>query len=229
MKLIVGLGNPGQKYRGTRHNIGFEVIAALNAAHGQIRPNARFNSEIAAIQIGQEKVLLQTPLTFMNLSGQAVRAAIDFYKLPLSDLLVVCDDLALPPGKLRVKPGGSAGGQKGLRDIIEKVGSSEFCRLRIGIGQAPAGRDAADWVLSRFSAEESPGMQVSIARARDAAVVWVERGVDTCMNRFNAAPEASRENPEKKVSRGKDTDSVESGSFPIVKRKTKNPGEISEN
>ncbi len=197
MKLIVGLGNPGQKYRGTRHNVGYEVISALRADHSRNRLSTRFNSEIVEIQIAQEKVLLQSPMTFMNLSGQAVRAAIDFYKLPLTDLLVICDDLNLPLGKLRIKPNGSAGGQNGLSDIIERVGTNEFSRLRVGIGQGPAGRDAAEWVLSRFSSVESDEIQVAIRCAADAAVFWVTSGVDQCMNRFNPVAEIKQEKSQK--------------------------------
>ncbi len=178
MKLVVGLGNPGQKYRETRHNVGFEVIATLHRQFQAPRPGGKFNSEIAEIRSGTEKILLLSPLTFMNLSGQAVRAAMDFYKLPIGDLLVVCDDFNLPRGRLRLKPSGSAGGQNGLQDIIDRLGTSEFARLRIGIGSPPAGREPARWVLGKFQAGEVPEIQAAIERAAKAVLVWVHDGIE---------------------------------------------------
>jgi PTH1 family peptidyl-tRNA hydrolase len=187
MKLIVGLGNPGRKYQGTRHNVGYDVISVLHGRQGAPRPTARFNSEIAEIRIGPERVLLQSPLTYMNLSGQAVRALTDFHKLPTEDLLVVCDDFHLPLGQLRARRSGSAGGQRGLANIIDHFHSQDFPRLRIGIGQPPDGRDPSDWVLQRFLPDERPCIDVAIQRAADAATVWVLEGMDRCMTLFNTS------------------------------------------
>jgi PTH1 family peptidyl-tRNA hydrolase len=196
MKIIVGLGNPGQKYRGTRHNIGFEVIAALHKRFDHPRPTARFNSELVMIRIGSEQVILQSPLTFMNVSGRAVQPAMSFYKLLPADLLVVCDDFNLPLGRLRIKPGGSAGGQNGLQDIIQRLGTQDFARLRIGIGRPPEEWDPADWVLGRFRDEESAEIELAIQRAVEAAITWVERGVQPSMNKFNADPTPAKTEPE---------------------------------
>lgn len=187
MKLIVGLGNPGKKYQGSRHNVGFEVIAELHRRCGSPRPSSKFNSELASVRLGQEPVLLQSPLTWMNLSGQAVRAAMDFYKLSPDNLLIICDDFNLPLARLRIRPSGSGGGQNGLQDVIDRLGTPVFGRLRIGIGPVPAGFDPANWVLGRFTAEERTGLDPALGRAADAVEVWAEQGVAVCMNRFNTA------------------------------------------
>ncbi|SRR5690606_27887337 len=186
MKLIVGLGNPGRKYVGTRHNVGFDVLAELGRRYGQMPPRSKFQGEVVEAVIGGEKVLLLAPHTYMNLSGASVQPARDFYKLANDDILVICDDLNLPLGKLRVRRKGSAGGQKGLDDIIRRLGSDEVARLRIGIGAPDEHRTAADFVLSKFTAAEAEIIKEAISRAADAAALWVTEGVEACMNRFNA-------------------------------------------
>lgn len=188
MKLIVGLGNPGRKYVGTRHNIGFDVLAELARRHGAPSPRAAFEAEIAEISVGGERVLLAAPQTFMNLSGRTVRQVLDFYKLALSELLVVCDDLNLPTGRLRLRRSGSAGGQKGLQNIIEHTGTEDFARLRIGIDRPPERMDAAAYVLQKFSKAEKELIQPATVAAADAAELWVTLGPDAAMNRINAAP-----------------------------------------
>ncbi len=193
MKLVVGLGNPGRKYRGTRHNVGFEVVAAVASALGAGSSSGKFQSEVVSARAGTESILLLSPLTYMNRSGQAVREAVDFYKLNLVDLLVICDDINLPSGKLRIRASGSAGGQNGLKDIIEKLGTEEFSRLRIGVGRPPGNIDPADWVLSPFHEEEREGIMVAITRAREATLTWIESGVSACMNRFNAPADGGDE------------------------------------
>src|SRR5688572_30356880 len=150
MKLIVGLGNPGDKYKETRHNVGFEVTSRLAARFGASPPRARFQGETVEANIAGQKVLLLTPLTYMNLSGASVLAARDFYKIELQDILIVCDDFNLPLGKLRLRARGSAGGQNGLADILRRLGTEDLPRLRIGIGSPPPGRDPAGYVLGRF-------------------------------------------------------------------------------
>lgn len=186
MKLIVGLGNPGAKYQGTRHNVGFVVLAELARQHNASSPRAKFQGETSEAVIGGERALLLTPLTYMNLSGASVLAARDFYKIETQDLLVICDDFNLPLAKLRFRPKGSSGGQKGLEDIIRRLGTDEFPRLRIGIGPPPPGRDVAGYVLSKFTSEEQPEMQAALTRASQAAAAWVQRGMEHCMNQYNA-------------------------------------------
>lgn len=186
LKLVVGLGNPGTKYQGTRHNVGFEVVDRL--ADGGPRPtfSRKFDGLVAEAEIDFRRVLLLKPETFMNLSGRSVAQALRFYKLGPADLLVVCDDLSLPLGKLRIRPGGSDGGQKGLRDIIAHLGTDQFTRLRIGIGERGE-IDAADYVLSRFRSAERPIIDDALILATQAVAVWVTQGTDAAMNRFNGA------------------------------------------
>jgi PTH1 family peptidyl-tRNA hydrolase len=198
MKLVIGLGNPGRKYKGTRHNIGFDVIGFLAQRHNIGRPKSKFNAEIAEAIINNEKTVLLCPLTFMNLSGQSVRAAVDFYKLELTDLIVVCDDLALNVARLRLRPGGSAGGQKGLVDIIEKLGSLDFARLRVGIGQPPNGWDSADYVLGRYAKEEKPAIEEAMVRSADAIEHWISAGIESAMNKFNPDTNKKPKQPNEK-------------------------------
>jgi len=185
MKLVVGLGNPGKKYAATRHNIGFDVIAELVKRHATSRPKVDFQGEVVDAQLGGDRALLVCPHTFMNLSGQTVVRARDFYKLNNQDILVICDDFSLPCGKLRFRAKGSAGGQKGLEDIIPALGTDQFSRLRVGIGPLPDRWDAADFVLGKFTKQEQPEISLAIVRAADAAEAWAARGIDHCMNTFN--------------------------------------------
>jgi PTH1 family peptidyl-tRNA hydrolase len=185
MKLVVGLGNPGRRYEATRHNVGFIVVGELAKKYSARSVKSRFQGETAEVDLDGEKALLLTPTTYMNLSGASVLAARDFYKIPPEELLVVCDDLNLPLAKLRVRAAGSAGGQKGLEDIIRRLGTDEFARLRIGIGAPPEGWSWPDFVLSKFTKEEIPAMEQALAQAIEAIVVWAREGVQTCMNRYN--------------------------------------------
>jgi len=187
MKLVVGLGNPGRKYEGTRHNIGFEVIYALARKHATGKPRNDFQAELVEANVGSEKLLLVCPQTFMNLSGASVLRARDFYKLENAELLIVCDDFNLPLGRLRVRTSGSAGGQKGLQDIIRCLGTENFPRLRIGIGEPPEQWEGRDYVLSKFTKEEQAEAQLTIARAADAVECWATEGIAACMNRFNSS------------------------------------------
>jgi PTH1 family peptidyl-tRNA hydrolase len=185
MHVVVGLGNPGLKYRNTRHNIGFEVLGELAQRLGAPRPKVKFEAEVAELTCAGDKLLLVAPQTFMNLSGRSVRKVVDFYELPLEQLLVVCDDMNLDLGVLRLRAGGAAGGQKGLQDIINRLASKEFPRLRLGIGRAPEFMDPADYVLSRFQRAETEAMTRAVERAVDASLCWLEQGLDAAMNRFN--------------------------------------------
>ncbi len=185
MKLVVGLGNPGKKYEGTRHNVGFRVVAELARKHGQSGPRQAFQGEVVEAQIDSQKVLLLAPHTLMNLSGGSVLAARDFYKIALEDLIVVGDDLNLPLGKLRFRSGGSSGGQRGLENILHRLGTDEVPRLRVGIGSPPPGRDAADYVLGRFKKDEQPIIEEAIWRAADAVTLWTREGMAVSMNKYN--------------------------------------------
>jgi peptidyl-tRNA hydrolase, PTH1 family len=185
MKVVVALGNPGRKYEGTRHNVGFAVAAELARRHATARPRNGFQAELIEADLGGEKSLLVLPQTFMNLSGTSALAARDFYKLANEDLLVVCDDFNLPLGALRLRGQGSAGGQKGLADILHRLGADEVPRLRIGVGPVPASWDPVDFVLSRFTKHELPEIELSIVRAADAVEVWANKGLQESMNRYN--------------------------------------------
>ena len=187
MKLIVGLGNPGRKYEQTRHNVGFEVVVRLARQHASGTPRARFSGETVEANIAGQSVLLLTPTTYMNRSGASVLAARDFYKIPHEELLVVCDDFNLPLGKLRFRSKGSAGGQKGLQDIIQRLGSDELSRLRIGIGPVPEGWDPAGFVLGKFTRDEKEQMDATLDRAATGVVEWCRSGIQHCMNQYNAA------------------------------------------
>ena len=185
MKIVVGLGNPGPRYQGTRHNVGFDVIHSLAAGPGVGRFQSRFQAQIAEWLAGNEKVLLVKPETFMNLSGQSVRQVVDFYQVLLSDLLVVCDDVNLPLGQLRVRARGTHGGHNGLRDIQSHLGTTEYARLRIGVDVANENVDLADHVLGRFRPTERPIIEDAVALAVQAVVYWTASGTQACMNKFN--------------------------------------------
>jgi PTH1 family peptidyl-tRNA hydrolase len=185
MKLIVGLGNVGRKYENTRHNVGFRVLDVLAARWAAEPGREKFDGRLAEAQAGGEKILLLWPHTLMNRSGQSVWQAVDFYKLPLADLLVICDDFNLPLGKLRFRSQGSAGGQKGLDDIVDQLGTEEFSRVRLGIGPVPEHWDPADFVLGRFNAEERDTIAETISKAAEGAECWVTEGTAVAMNRYN--------------------------------------------
>lgn len=187
MKVIVGLGNPGPKYAETRHNVGFEVIDYLAAAPGCSPFREKFEAFVAELKEGDETVLLVKPLTFMNLSGRAVRAILDFYKVPIENLIVICDDINLPLGKLRVRTRGSHGGQNGLRNIQEQLGTDGYTRLRIGVGEPSF--DAVDHVLSKFKPGERPAVDDAVALAAQASLMFVRKGTEAAMNKFNAGEE----------------------------------------
>lgn len=195
MKVIVGLGNPGTKYAGTRHNIGFDVVDYLAAGTNVSPFREKFEAFVAEMKEGDESVLLVKPLTFMNLSGRAIRAILDFYKIPVENLLVICDDLNLPLGKLRTRTKGSHGGQNGLRNIQDQLGTDGYTRLRIGVGQ-PSGGDVVDHVLSKFKPGERAAVDEAVATAGQATLLWVRSGAEACMNKFNAGDEKAKQKKE---------------------------------
>jgi len=205
MKLVVGLGNPGKEYVGTRHNVGFEVIDAFAARNGWISSAADFRRLArekfealtldGAMQLsggGTEKVLLLEPLTYMNLSGRSVQAALAFYQLEPTDLLVVLDDVALPCGKRRLRAGGSSGGHNGLKDIERALGTSQYPRLRLGIDPPPPPIAGKDYVLGRFSPDQRKLIEPAIVRASAAIMMWIDKGMNAAMNQFNADLEETK-------------------------------------
>jgi peptidyl-tRNA hydrolase, PTH1 family len=190
MKLIVGLGNPGRKYEGTRHNVGFEVANLIAERHHADWEMAPRGIEAMVARWRVANAVLAKPLTFMNLSGPAVNALLQFYKIELPDLLVVVDEVHLALGRLRARAAGSAGGHNGLQSLIESLGTTGFARLRVGVGRGDARRDLADHVLSRFDAGERSVVTQSVARAADAVEMFVDEGIATAMNRFNRKEDA---------------------------------------
>jgi PTH1 family peptidyl-tRNA hydrolase len=185
MKVVVGLGNPGSRYDGTRHNVGFAVVDALAESPGASRFQDRFQADVAELLEEDTRVLLVKPQTFMNRSGQTVRQVVDYYQVPLDDILVVCDDFNLALGRLRFRARGTHGGHNGLRDIQNHLGTTEYARLRIGVG-APEEGEAVDHVLGRFKPSERPLMVETLQRAVQAVGQWWSKGIDYCMNQHNA-------------------------------------------
>lgn len=188
MKLVVGLGNPGSEYAKTRHNVGFHVVEELSRRWAYPKGRKQFSGVLADGQIRGERVLLLEPMTYMNRSGVSVREASSFWKIDLAEVLVVLDDMALPTGRLRLRPKGSAGGHNGLSNIIQQIGTDEFARLRIGIGQVE-GERMVGHVLGAFSTEEQPIISRAIGTAADAVECWVAQGIDAAMTSFNRADE----------------------------------------
>lgn len=185
MKLIAGLGNPGEKYRGTRHNVGFDVLDELARRHGLTFESAPAEALQSKWRSGPDVAVIVKPLTFMNLSGTAVAALCHYYRIALPDVLVICDDVNLDLGRLRVRPGGSEGGHNGLRSVAEHLGTTEYPRLRIGVGRGDKRRNLADHVLARFEAEERSGVDGAVTRAADAVETWVSHGTERAMQAFN--------------------------------------------
>jgi len=185
-KMVVGLGNPGRKYVGTRHNIGFRVIDALADQLEIDVKKKKFGAVIGLGEFEEHKLILFKPWSFMNLSGQPVATAVGFYKIGKKDLLVVTDDMALEPGKIRLRAKGSSGGHKGLVDIMEKLDTEQIPRLRVGIGSSrEQGRDAVDFVLDKPPKDEGKILEDAIYRAKDAVIYWLRHGCRSAMNEFN--------------------------------------------
>lgn len=193
MKLIVGLGNPGRLYIDSRHNIGFLLIRALAKSWNvNLKKDRQLPSLIGKARFKGRYVLLAMPLTFMNLSGVAVAELVNKYDIDIEDLLVVCDDLDLELGRIRLKPRGSSGGHRGLRSIIDTLETDGFCRLRIGIGRAPLKSQTSDYVLSSFNKQEKAKIKDIIENAASCCQAWLTEGLDKCMNAFNVKDKNSK-------------------------------------
>jgi PTH1 family peptidyl-tRNA hydrolase len=195
MHLVAGLGNPGSEYSGTRHNVGFAALDTLAEKLNWTRrgdfsrqAKAKFDALVLEGPAGaaNEKLILLQPLTYMNLSGRAVQAAMAFYQLSPADVLIVLDDIALPCGKLRLRAGGSSGGHNGLTDIERALGTDQYPRLRIGVDAPPPRVPQKDYVLGRFSDEQLAKVQPVLDRAASAVLAWIDDGLESAMNRFNA-------------------------------------------
>jgi PTH1 family peptidyl-tRNA hydrolase len=187
MRVIVGLGNPGREYRETRHNVGFMVVDEIARRHNLTLAMApsQIPDAMIAKKFGGRALLVAKPLTFMNNSGEAVAALARYYDVPVGDLLIVIDEVALPFGRLRARARGSAGGHNGLKSIIARLGTTEFARLRLGVGRGDARRDLADHVLSKFEADEQSALGEFIGRAADAAEMFAAEGIEKVMNTYN--------------------------------------------
>ena len=188
MKVIVGLGNPGTKYAGTRHNIGFDTVTALADKYSIKLKDKKFNGLIGEGFIEGEKVMLVQPQTYMNLSGECVGLIAGFYKLDAEDIIVICDDINLDTGRLRIRAKGSAGGHNGLKNIIAHLGTEAFPRIRIGVGEKTEGWDLADYVLARFSGEDEAAMRKAIKNAVGAIETWISYDIGKAMNLYNVNP-----------------------------------------
>ena len=184
--LVVGLGNPGDKYENTRHNVGFLTIDHIAEEQRVPVQKLKYRALTNTVELGGAKALLMKPVTYMNLSGEAVGEAARFYKIPPERVLVISDDVSLPIGKLRIRKGGSAGGHNGLKSIIQHLGTDQFPRIKIGVGEKPhPDYDMADWVLSKFTGEDLKTIQAAVKKAADAVACYLENGPDKAMNRFN--------------------------------------------
>jgi PTH1 family peptidyl-tRNA hydrolase len=192
VKLIVGLGNPGREYRDTRHNVGFMVVDAL-ADRWRVSDawRERFDALQIKTTVGDAPVVIAKPLTFMNLSGQAVSAIAGFFKIEPADVLVIVDEAALPLGRLRARRDGGAGGHNGLKSLIQHLGTQNFPRMRVGVGRGADGRDLSDHVLGRFEPSERETVSAAVLRAADATEMFISDGIERVMNAFNAAQDTA--------------------------------------
>lgn len=199
VKLIAGLGNPGDEYRGTRHNVGFEVVDETARRWGLAFRSARADALLAsspAVPGGRGPVLLTKPLTYMNRSGFAVGVLLRYYRIDLDDLLVVTEDVNLPPGRLRARRQGSSGGHNGLRSIIDSGAGERFARLRVGVGRGDPRQKLSGRVLSRFSRAERPAMDDAVRRAADAVEMFADAGIGPVMNTFNRRAAEAADEPD---------------------------------
>ncbi len=194
MYLIVGLGNPSREYAGTRHNVGFEVVNILADRFDIATDYIKHKAICGKGMIEGNKVMLAMPQTFMNLSGDSVGELVSYYRIDVaSELIVVYDDVALEPGRIRIRKSGSAGGHNGMKSIISRLGTEEFMRVRVGVGEKPKGYDLADYVLGHFSKDERELMDIAFIDAANAVVSIMNDGIDAAMNRFNMSKKENDE------------------------------------
>ena len=197
MYIIVGLGNPAREYENTRHNIGFDVVDYVIDRHDIPYSGTKHRAMYGSGMIDGVKVVVAKPLTYMNLSGEAVRSLVDFYKVePESELIIVYDDVALEPGKLRIRKKGSAGGHNGIKSIIQHLGTQEFMRIRVGVGEKPKGWDLADYVLGHFSKKERKLVEEAIEKSDTAVKMIIKGEVDAAMNEFNEKKQKAKKDIE---------------------------------
>jgi PTH1 family peptidyl-tRNA hydrolase len=200
MKIVIGLGNPGRDYVGTRHNVGFELVDQLASRLGWIGKPEQFNTlarnkfdaltldgVVSLASGGTDKLLLVKPMTYMNLSGRSIQAAMSFFQLTPADLMIALDDIALPCGKIRIRTGGSPGGHNGLKDIERALGTSQYPRLRIGVDAPPPRVPQKDYVLGRFTPDQRSLIDPALGRAGGAVVTWIDKGIEPAMSQFNAS------------------------------------------
>jgi PTH1 family peptidyl-tRNA hydrolase len=192
MFLVVGLGNPGRQYQGNRHNVGFRIVDQLAARAGASSPRDKFGAELFEVSLGAERVLLCKPMEFMNVSGQAVRHAAGFHKIPAANVIVVHDELDVPFARLKLGMGGGAGGHNGIRSLIKELGTPDFVRVRVGIGRPPPEWKGADYVLANFTGAEQKQLPEVLDLASDAVEEIVTRGLAAAMNKFNRKPETAK-------------------------------------
>ncbi len=192
--LIVGLGNPGEQYKATRHNVGFEAVDLLAARLGCLINDKKFGGLLGRSDYNGKKLILLKPMQYMNNSGQVVATAAGFYKIPLQQLMIISDDMAFEPGRIRIRAQGSAGGHNGLADVVEKLGTEQFARCRIGIGQSDRA-DSRDYVLDKFTAQQRQLVDSACRKAVDAVCVWLDEGINAAMNGFNAVDEQPPDRP----------------------------------
>ena len=185
MYIIAGLGNPGKKYEHTRHNVGFDVMDVLAEKYNIRMDEKKYKAICGKGMIGSEKVVLVKPQTFMNLSGESIAEAVNFYKVDPEHIIIVYDDISLDVGQLRIRKKGSAGGHNGIKNIIAHLGTQEFPRIKVGVGDKPKKMDLADYVLSRFSKEDSAVMEDAFREAAGAVEMMIIQGADAAMNQFN--------------------------------------------
>lgn len=233
MFIIAGLGNPTREYAATRHNIGFDAVTALSDAWRIRLEKKEMKALCGKGNFAGERIVLAQPQTFMNLSGESIRALTDFYKVEADSLIVLCDDVNLAPGQLRIRKKGSAGGHNGLKNIILHLGTEEFVRIRIGVGEKPKEWDLADYVLGHFPKDEEPLMREALADAVKACELILTEGVDAAMNRYNrkkAEPENGQQKPDKAAGSveqkpGKAADSAEQKPGKAAGNVEQKPGE----
>lgn len=185
MKVIVGLGNPGRQYEHTRHNVGFDVIHELSNRLNIPLTQSKFKGLYGIGQASGQKLLLLKPLTYMNLSGESIRAVVDYYRIELEDLLIIYDDLDLPVGKIRLRQKGSPGGHNGIKSTVAHLGTQNFNRIRIGIDRPEPGMSVPDYVLGRFSPDEQMSIQAAVAKSADACEAWLTKPFIQVMNEYN--------------------------------------------